>query len=174
MLLIIDRLLGRSESASESETQPIRMAFICVQNAGRSQIATAFAERERERRDLTERIEILTGGTQPADHVHEVVVEAMAEEEFDLSGRTPKYVDLEELKTCDYLVTMGCSIAEFNPTSFGVESREWALPNPEGEDIETVRGIRQDIEGRVRSLFDEIEGTNRSESEGEHGVVPEQ
>jgi len=157
MLLIIDRLLGRSANTSESDEQPIQIAFMCVQNAGRSQIATAFAERDRERRNLTEHVEILTGGTRPADHVHEVVVEAMTEEGFDLSDQTPGYVDLEELRTCDYLVTMGCSISEFNPASFGVDSREWTLANPEGEDLETVREIRDEIEERVRMLFNVIE-----------------
>ena len=157
MPLIIDRLLGWSANTSETDEPPIRIAFMCVQNAGRSQMASAFAEHERERRDLTEGVELLTGGTNPADHVHKVVVEAMAEEGFDLSDRTPKYVDLEELRTCDYLVTMGCSVREFNPASFGVDSREWTLTNPEGEDLETVRGIRDEIEQRVEALFDEIE-----------------
>jgi len=139
---------------------------MCVQNAGRSQMATTFAERERERRELTERVEILTGGTRPADHVHEIVVEAMAEEGFDLSDRTPTYVDLEALADSDYLVTMGCSVSEFNPASFGVDSREWALTDPEGEDLETVSEIRDEIEGRVVALFDEIEG----EREGTSGA----
>lgn len=159
---IIDRLLGWSTTASETDERPIRIAFMCVQNAGRSQIATAYAERERERRELTERVEILTGGTRPADHVHETVVEAMGEEEFDLSDRTPGYVDLEELRTCDYLVTMGCSISEFNPASFGIDSRGWPLTDPEGEDLETVREIRDEIEERVQKLFDEIEGERES------------
>lgn len=159
---IIDRLFGRSTNASESDEGSVQLAFMCVQNAGRSQIATAFAERERERRELTDRVEILTGGTRPADHVHEVVVEAMGEEEFDLGDRTPGYVDLEELRTCDYLVTMGCSISEFNPASFGVDSREWVLTDPEGEDLETVREIRDEIEERVQKLFDEIEGERES------------
>jgi arsenate reductase len=68
--------------SDDSET--VRVAFVCVQNAGRSQISTAFAERERERRGLEDRVEILTGGTRPADHVHDVVVRVMTEEGFDL------------------------------------------------------------------------------------------
>ena len=87
----------------------------------------------------------------------EIVVEAMDEEGFNLADRTPGYVDLEELRTCDYLVTMGCSISEFNPASFGVESREWVLTDPEGEDLETVREIRDEIEQRVETLFNEVE-----------------
>lgn len=70
-----------------------KFGFVCVQNAGRSQMSTAFAERERERRDLEDSVEILTGGTHPADHVHEEVVEVMGEEGFDLSERTPRSLD---------------------------------------------------------------------------------
>lgn len=70
-----------------------KFRFVCVQNAGRSQMSTAFAERERERRDLEDSVEILTGGTHPADHVHEEVVEVMGEEGFDLSERTPRSLD---------------------------------------------------------------------------------
>ena len=73
-------------------SEPVRVAFLCVQNAGRSQMATAFAERERDRRGLDDHVEILTGGTDPADAVHDVVVEAMREEGFDLSGRTPREI----------------------------------------------------------------------------------
>ena len=67
---------------------PVSVAFMCVQNAGRSQMSTAFAEHERGRRDLDDVVEILTGGTHPADHVHDVVIEVMREEGFDLSERT--------------------------------------------------------------------------------------
>jgi arsenate reductase len=128
---------------------------MCVQNAGRSQMATAFAKRERERRDLDE-LEILTGGTHPADHVHEEVIEVMREERFDLSERTPREITSEELRSCEYVATMGCStldVDEDNPT---VDIRDWNLPDPDGQDLETVREIRSDIEQRVRALFDEI------------------
>ena len=69
-------------STNTASTGPIRIAFMCVQNAGRSQMATALAERERAERNLDDRVEILTGGTHPADHVHKVVVEALTEEEI--------------------------------------------------------------------------------------------
>ena len=83
---------------SETDTEaPLRVAFVCVQNAGRSQMAYAFAERERDQRDVADRIELLTGGTQPADHVHDVVVEAMREVGFDLSDRTPREITPAEI-----------------------------------------------------------------------------
>jgi len=75
-----------------SEQSGHRIAFVCVQNAGRSQMAAAFAEQERDRRGVGDRIEIVTGGTQPADHVHDIVVEAMAEVDIDISDRTPREV----------------------------------------------------------------------------------
>ncbi|ELZ15900.1 protein-tyrosine phosphatase, low molecular weight [Natrinema thermotolerans DSM 11552] len=134
---------------------PIRIAFVCVQNAGRSQMSTAFAERERERRGLVDSLEILTGGTDPADEVHAGVIDAMAELEFDLSDRTPREVTTAELRSCDYVATMGCSTLELGDVD-GVDVRDWALPDPDGGDPEAVREIRDEIERRVAALFDEF------------------
>ena len=133
----------------------VRVVFVCVQNAGRSQMSTAFAERERAERGLENSVEILTGGTQPADHVHDVVVEIMGEEGFDLSDRTPREISTGELESCDYVATMGCSTLELDAS--GVDVRDWALDDPDGEDTERVREIRDEIAGRVSDLFDEIE-----------------
>jgi arsenate reductase len=133
-----------------------RVAFMCVQNAGRSQMSTAFAERERAERGLEDSVEILTGGTHPADHVHAAVVEVMAELEFDLSEREPREITTAELESCDLVATMGCSTLELDADS-GVEIRDWALDDPDGRDIEAVRRIRDDIERRVSDIFDEIE-----------------
>jgi protein-tyrosine-phosphatase len=137
----------------------IRVDFICVENAGRSQMAAAFAEREREERGLDEVVEIHSSGTKPADSLHDEVVEAMAEVGIDLSGRTPKYIVMEDLKESHFMITMGCTISEFNPAHYGVESRAWDLTDPEGKDIETVRAVRDEVETRVKALFDEIEDT---------------
>ena len=134
---------------------PIRIAFVCVQNAGRSQMATAFAERERDRRGLEDAVEIRTGGTHPAEDVHDVVVEVMAELDIDLSDRKPKSISTAELESCDYVATMGCSTLELD-TSAGVDVRDWALTDPHGQDLETVRAIRDEVEGNVVSLFDEF------------------
>jgi protein-tyrosine-phosphatase len=133
------------------------VAFVCVQNAGRSQMSTVFAERERERRGLDDDVEILTGGTHPAAHVHEVVVEAMREAGFDLSERTPREISTEELESCDYVATMGCSTLELDADGSEVDVRDWALDDPDGGDLDRVREIRDEIEGRVSALFDEIE-----------------
>ena len=134
---------------------PFRLGFVCVQNAGRSQMATAFTERERERRGLVDRVEIVTGGTRPADAVHDEVVSAMDEVGIDLSGRVPVAVSTSELESCDIVVTMGCSTLELD-TSSGVEVRDWALDDPHGRDPETVREIRDEVKRRVIVLFDEL------------------
>jgi arsenate reductase len=134
----------------------VRVAFVCVQNAGRSQMSTAFAKQERERRGLGGRVEILTGGTHPADSVHAAVVEVMAEEGFDLSDRVPEEITAETLESCDYVATMGCSTLELD-TDRTVDVRDWALDDPDGEGTERVREIRDGVRRRVRALFDEIE-----------------
>lgn len=138
---------------------PIRVAFVCVQNAGRSQMAAAFAERERERREVADRIEVLTGGTQPADHVHDVVVKAMREAGFDLSDRTPREITPAEILDVDIVITMGCSADDVCPMTWRGDARDWNLDDPHGQDLATVRTIRDDIERRVSDLFDELTDT---------------
>jgi protein-tyrosine-phosphatase len=120
-------------------------------------MSTAFAERERERRGLDDAVEILTGGTHPADHVHDEVVEVMGEEGFDLSDRTPREISTAELESCDYVATMGCSTLDLDADGSTVDVRDWALDDPDGQDMERVREIRDEIAGRVSALFDEIE-----------------
>ena len=134
--------------------KPTQFAFVCVQNAGRSQMSTAFAEQERRQRGLEESVDIVTGGTDPADHVHEEVVTVMHEIDIDVSGRTPQEVSEETLEACDVVATMGCSTLELDAES--VEVRDWALDDPDGQDLDAVRAIRDDIEGRVSDLFDEF------------------
>ena len=136
-----------------STTRP-RVAFVCVQNAGRSQMATAFAERERERRGL--RIEVVTGGTDPADGVHPNVVETMAEVGIDLTGREPRAVTPEELRDCTHVVTMGCDAGEVCPATWGGESRDWGLEDPHGKPPAETAAIRDEIDRRVAALFDEF------------------
>ena len=133
---------------------PAKFGFVCVQNAGRSQMSAAFAERERDRRELGDNIEILTGGTHPAESVHEEVITVMQERDIDLSDRTPREVSTDELESCDVVATMGCSTLELDAEN--VDVRDWALDDPHGQDIDTVREIRDDIEQRVKALFDEF------------------
>jgi len=137
-------------------TDPTRIAFMCVRNAGRSQMSTAFAERERRRRGLQDRIEILTGGTAPADAVHDVVIEAMDEVGIDVSDRTPRAITEAELRSCDVVATMGCSTLDVGTVGDDVDVRDWALADPGEADLDDVRDIRDEVEERVTALFDEL------------------
>jgi len=138
-------------------------------------MAAAFAERERSERGLDDIVDIHSGGTDPADVVHKEVVEAMAEIGIDISDRTPGYVaELEYLKETQYLITMGCSISTFNPEQYGVESQSWDLANPDGQDTETVREVRDAIETRVETLFDDVERQAtemRATTDSSNGIV---
>ena len=131
-----------------------RIAFVCVQNAGRSQMATAFAEAMVAERDLD--VEIVTGGTRPAEHVHEAVVDAMRGVGIDVSDRTPREITPGELADCDYAITMGCSAEDVCPATWGGESRDWDLDDPDGRPFDEVRAIRDEVERRVRDLLDEV------------------
>ena len=134
------------------ESDAPRVAFVCVQNAGRSQMSAAFARREADRRGLD--VEVLTGGTDPADAVHPEVVEVMDELDVDLSGREPREIPTDVLESCRLVATMGCSTLDLDAD---VDVRDWALPDPDGEDLDRVREIRDEVERRVRNIFDELE-----------------
>lgn len=131
------------------------IAFVCVQNAGRSQMAYAFAQREAEQRALVD-VELITGGTRPADHVHETVVSSMSAVGIDISDRTPRDVTMSELQDSDYVITMGCDATEVCPAGYGGINRDWDLPDPDGKPPDEVASIRDEIESRVRGLFEEI------------------
>ncbi|UWG51713.1 Protein-tyrosine-phosphatase [Halalkaliarchaeum sp. AArc-CO] len=138
-------------------TDPVTLAFVCVQNAGRSQMAAAFARRERDRRGLRGRVRICTGGTHPAEDVHEVVVDAMLERGVDISDRTPSEITPGELASVDVVITMGCSASGVCPATWNGESRDWDLDDPHGRALEDVVRIRDEIERLVEELFDDIE-----------------
>jgi protein-tyrosine-phosphatase len=117
-------------------------------------MSAAFAERERDLRELGDTLEILTGGTHSAERVHEEVITVMQERDIDLSDRTPREVSIGELESCDVVATMGCSTLELEAEN--VDVRDWALDDPHGQELDTVREIRDDIERRVKALFDEF------------------
>lgn len=130
------------------------LAFVCVRNAGRSQMAAAFAERERAKHGRDD-VTILTGGTEPADSVHDVVIEAMGERGIDIADRTPRTIQPDELADADAVFTMGCAAADVCPAGYGGDHEDWALEDPGEADLETVREIRDDIERRVSSVFEQ-------------------
>lgn len=131
------------------------IAFVCVHNAGRSQIAAAFA-----RRLAPAGITIVSGGTEPGAKVNPVVVEAMLEKGIDLQGAVPRKVGHDEAMAADYFVTMGCSPEEACPAGYRGDTRAWDLADPKGKSLDEVRAIRDEIEARVKELLDEVTGPN--------------
>jgi arsenate reductase len=129
----------------------MKIAFVCMENAGRSQMAAAFAHRIAGSKAL-----IISGGTRPARRVDPLVVEAMKEVGIDLSDIRPRAVSPEELEECDYVVTMGCNPADICPVTFHGDARDWNLPDPKGMSLPEVRVIRDEIERRTRALMREI------------------
>ena len=123
--------------------------FVCVHNAGRSQIAAALLARR-----AGARVAVRSAGTMPADEVHPVVVEAMAEVGIDLSQERPSLLSTEEVQVADVVITMGCGDA--CPVFPGTRYLDWDLPDPSGRPLEEVRSIRDEIAGRVDGLVAEL------------------
>jgi len=120
-------------------------------------MAYAFAQRELAKRGLSDEIDVVTGGTRPADHVHEEVVEAMAAVDVDLSGQIPRQITFEGIQESDYVLTMGCSADDVCPAGWAGENRDWNLEDPDGKSAADVARIRDEIQRRVDDLIDEIE-----------------
>ena len=129
--------------------KPMKVLFLCVHNAGRSQMAAAFA---REYGGAS--IDAVSAGTMPSERVHPVVVEAMLECGIDISGARPKLLTDEMASEADRAITMGCAIEDVCPAGL-VETEDWGLEDPSGKPIERVREIRDEIERRVRALLGE-------------------
>lgn len=123
--------------------------FVCVHNAGRSQMAAALLSRL-----AGEAIEVRSAGTEPANQINPVVVAAMAELGVDITAATPKVLTTDSVQTSDVVITMGCGDA--CPYFPGVSYRDWKLPDPAGQPLATVRAIRDDIAERVASLIGEL------------------
>jgi arsenate reductase (thioredoxin) len=123
--------------------------FVCVHNAGRSQMAAALLERKAEGR-----VRVLSAGSEPADELNPAVVEAMGELGIDISDERPKKLEDGMVRTSDVVITMGCGDA--CPIYPGKRYEDWELEDPSGKDLETVRGIRNEIESRVDALLGEL------------------
>ena len=132
----------------------LRLGFVCVENAGRSQIAAAFAETQVQVQRRSD-IEIVSGGTDPAASIHPTVIEVMSEKGYDLSDRSPTKITRESLEVCDFIVLMGCalSIEDIPP---GIVVRDWGFVDPADADRESVWAISTEIEQQVIELFDEL------------------
>jgi arsenate reductase (thioredoxin) len=125
----------------------VNVLFVCVQNAGRSQIAEALFERVGGAGR--------SAGTAPADRVHPEVVEVMREVGVELEGRTPHRLDNADVEWADVVVTMGCGDA--CPVLPGKRYVDWDLPDPAGRPLDEVRKIRDEIAERIRSLVNELD-----------------
>jgi arsenate reductase (thioredoxin) len=123
--------------------------FVCVHNAGRSQMAAALLSRM-----AGDRIEVRSAGTEPADRINPVAIEAMAEVGIDITTAAPKILTGDAVQTSDVLITMGCG--DTCPYFPGVSYRDWELPDPAGQPLATVRAIRDDIADRVTALIAEL------------------
>ena len=119
--------------------------FVCVHNAGRSQIAAAFLSRLG-----NGRIDVRSAGSTPAEEIHPVVVQAMEEVGIDLSSEHPKHIDDDVVRASDVVITMGCGDA--CPIYPGKRYEDWQVEDPSGRSLEEVRGIRDDIERRIAEL----------------------
>ena len=124
--------------------------FVCVHNAGRSQMAQGFLTHL-----AGDRVEVRSSGTMPADQVNPSAVEAMAELGIDISNQTPKVLIDEDVRASDYVITMGCGDAcPFYP---GKKYLDWKLEDPAGKDVASVRPIRDQIKQMVEELVAEID-----------------
>ncbi len=128
----------------------MHILFVCLHNAGRSQMSQALFERA-----AGGRHDARSAGTTPAEHVHPVVVTVMDELGIDLSGHTPRLLTRELAEWADIVVTMGCG--DQCPFVPGVRYVDWELPDPAGRPIDEVRAVRDDIDRRVQSLVTELD-----------------
>jgi arsenate reductase len=133
-------------------TQPARkpsVLFVCVHNAGRSQMAAAFLT------TLAKGgIEVRSAGSQPADKINPAAVEAMAELGIDMSAEIPKVLTTEAVKESDVVITMGCG--DECPYFPGKRYEDWVLEDPAGKGVVSVRPIRDAIKGRIEGLITEL------------------
>ena len=128
-----------------TDTKPT-VLFVCVHNAGRSQIAAGYV------RSLAgDRVRVLSGGSEPGNAINPAAVAAMAEEGIDISDQVPSILETEQVRESDVVITMGCGDA--CPIFPGKRYEDWELEDPAGKDIDTVRRIRDDIRGRVDELL---------------------
>jgi protein-tyrosine-phosphatase len=141
------KALAQAEGIVTKE-QP-EVLFVCVHNAGRSQMAAGLVRLRSEGR-----IHVRSAGSDPAETINPAVIEAMAEIGIDMSEEFPKPLTDEVVRAADVVITMGCGDA--CPIYPGKRYEDWALGDPAGQDLDTVRQIRDDLDGRIRVLVGEL------------------
>ena len=123
--------------------------FVCVHNAGRSQMAAGYLQHL-----AGDKVTVLSAGSEPKDQINPIAIEAMAEEGIDIAHNVPKVLTTESVAESDVVITMGCG--DVCPIYPGKRYEDWALDDPAGQGIESVRVIRDEIRGRVEALVSEI------------------
>ncbi|WP_159613059.1 arsenate reductase ArsC [Glutamicibacter sp. JC586] len=132
-----------------TDIQKPSVLFVCIHNAGRSQMAAAYLSHLAEGK-----IEVRSAGSAPADAVNPAAVQAMAEEGIDMSAETPKILTTEAVKESDVVITMGCG--DTCPIFPGKRYEDWKLEDPAGQGVEAVRPIRDEIRARIETLISEL------------------
>ncbi|WP_136586284.1 arsenate reductase ArsC [Microbacterium hydrothermale] len=125
--------------------------FVCVHNAGRSQMAAGYLQHL-----AGDRIDVLSAGSAPKDSINPMAIAAMAEEGIDISANQPKILTVDAVKASDAVITMGCGDA--CPIFPGKRYEDWELDDPAGQDLDAVRRIRDKIKGRVEGLIASLSG----------------
>lgn len=128
-----------------------RVLFVCVENAGRSQMAEAFANHYGKGKLIAQ-----SAGVKLADRVNPVVVEVMKEKGIDISNNKPKLLTIKMVEEADRVISMGCSVEKFCPAPLLKNVVDWQLEDPKDKPIEIVRRIRDEIETKVQKLIAEI------------------
>ena len=123
--------------------------FVCVHNAGRSQMAAGYLQAL-----AGDRVDVFSAGSEPADAINPVAVQVMAEEGIDIAGKEPKILTVDAVKQADVVITMGCGDA--CPIFPGKRYEDWELDDPAGQGVDAVRPIRDDIKGRIEKLLSEL------------------
>lgn len=123
--------------------------FVCVHNAGRSQMAAGYLQHL-----AGDRIEVLSAGSKPGNEINPVAVAAMAEEGIDIADNQPKVLTTEAVQASDVVITMGCG--DECPYYPGKRYEDWTLEDPAGQGIEAVRTIRDEIKARIEKLISEL------------------
>jgi len=127
-----------------------RILFVCVENAGRSQMAEAFAKHYG-----NNKVQAVSAGTMPSSEINPIVIQAMREKGIDISLNKPKQITTQMVQEADTIVVMGCSAEGFCPAPLLGKVKDWNIEDPKGKPTEKVREIRDEIERKVRTLVEE-------------------
>lgn len=130
-------------------TERPTVLFVCVHNAGRSQMAAGYLQHW-----AGDRVDVRSAGSEPADRINPAAVEVMREEGIDITTHQPRLIQVDDVKQADVVITMGCGDA--CPVFPGTRYEDWELEDPAGQSMDAVRAIRDEIRGRVHALLDRL------------------